>query len=309
MREIKIIHHNDLDGFMGANVIRAKIATKVSGLSAKVKYFCCSHDKKDVDMPKRETFNQNGKDIVLMVDYSVDAEMMKWLRDNTEFYWIDHHKSSIEDSVKMGYDDTKGLRKIGLCGAELAWMFSFKNKQLPAFLKMVGDYDTFRSFENKEHHQDKVVPFSLGSVVCMNNLNPENYGADDFYFNDLMDLEESDYLIDKFIDAGKIVYKYKEMFGRTENSDITYVRKIWGYNVLCLNSSNTGSLDLTIPATFDTNIHDMMCVYSYNGSKWCYGLYTDKEGIDVGKICSSYGGGGHLKAGGCVMEKLLPELL
>jgi oligoribonuclease NrnB/cAMP/cGMP phosphodiesterase (DHH superfamily) len=52
-----------------------------------------------------------------MVDYCSEAETMKWFKNNTNFYWIDHHISSVENSKKYEFDDIKGIRKVGLCGA------------------------------------------------------------------------------------------------------------------------------------------------------------------------------------------------
>ena len=67
-----------------------------------------------------------GFDEVIIVDYTLPAETMLWLKQNSHLVWIDHHYSSIMQSKEMGYDDVDGLRCAPgelICGAELAWKY------------------------------------------------------------------------------------------------------------------------------------------------------------------------------------------
>ena len=47
-----------------------------------------------------------------------------------------------------------------------------------------------------------------------------------------------------------------------------------------------------------------MIVWSYDGKKYTFSIYTEKKNIDVGQICQSmFNGGGHKGAGGGCSSK------
>lgn len=292
---IKIIHHNDLDGYISGIILKIKYP--------KAKCFCVNYDNYEQTFPSKNEFNKN--DVVFMVDFTAQPEMMEWLKNNVDFYWIDHHKSSIENSDKYGWNNIKGIRKNGLCGAELTWQFVTKEKEIPNFIKFVGDYDTFRRSKENYHNQT-VMPFFFGTQTHMDLLKPENFENGFFHlFNDFKD----EFIVNKMIEKGKIIYKYIEQTGKTENDLNCYVKNIWGYRVLCMNSCGRGSNQFTIPKTWNPQLHDMMLIYYYNGKNWCYGFYTEKENVDVSQIAKKYGGGGHKGAAGATTKALINELI
>ena len=56
--------------------------------------------------------------------------------------------------------------------------------------------------------------------------------------------------------------------------------------------------------------YDFMCNFFMNGkNSWNLSFYTAKDDVDVSKIASSFGGGGHRKAAGASGLKQLPEFL
>ena len=55
----------------------------------------------------------------------------------------------------------------------------------------------------------------------------------------------------------------------------------------------------------DPDKHDIMiCYVQSSDGNWIVSLYTEKEHIDVEKICAKYGGGGHKGAAGFRPETL-----
>lgn len=53
----------------------------------------------------------------------------------------------------------------------------------------------------------------------------------------------------------------------------------------------------------------MVNFYMNKDNLWNLSFYTAKEGVDVSKIASIFGGGGHVKASGASALKELPEFL
>ena len=293
---IKIIHHNDLDGYIAGMILKIKYPKAIC--------YCVNYDNPE-RFPGKHEFEKD--DAVFMVDYSSSPKMMEWLENNVNFYWIDHHKSAIEKANTYDYNNIKGIRKDGLSGAELTWQFVTKEKEIPLFIKLVGDYDTFRR-SKETYHITTVMPFFFGTQTCMDFLKPANFERETNFFHSFDDFKK-DSIVKDMIEKGSVVYKYMEQTGKIENELNCFVRNIWGYRVLCMNSCGRGSDQFTIPHTWNPELHDMMLIYYYNGNNWCYGFYTEKEGVDVSKIAVKYGGGGHKGAAGATTKELLKELL
>lgn len=286
----KVFFHSDLDGYTAGSI--------VSTVFNDCQFIECNYDNRINPLK----YLQRGDDVIV-VDYSFLPDEMIRLREQCNLTWIDHHISAIDDSVKYGYEDVKGLREIGLSGAELTWKFYYGDS-IPEFVQLVGDYDTFRSY-GKNRFNKTVLPFFFGAEMFLPGLNPKNQGKEFFLFEP----EKLQSLAKKFIRLGEVVYRYKKMAFSKINRDNAFVRKIWDLRVLCLNTCEIGSLCLTLPKTFDPQKHDMILCYNFNGEKWSYGFYTnDHPEVDCSKIARIYGGGGHRCAAGAVTNHLLEEL-
>ena len=286
-----VFFHSDLDGYVGGSI--------VGYFCGNAEYIECSYDNriKPLEILK-------SGDSVIIVDYSFLPEEMVWVKENCKTIWIDHHVSAIADSEQYGYDDLPGMREIGPSGAELAWRFVFTERPLPRFVELVGEYDTFRNYGQKRFFKE-VVPFFYGAEMFLAGLNPKNFKKVSYLFN-FADLDE---LCKKFIKLGEVVFRYKKATCSKINKENAFVRNIWGYRVLCLNTCETGSLCLNIPGTFDLSKHDLMLIYNYNGKSWSYGFYTEEgSNVDCSAIAKIYGGGGHIQAAGCTTKELLKEL-
>lgn len=291
---IHIIHHNDLDGYMSGTIL------KIYNPTAK----CYSVDYDHIEnFPSKEVFNQG--DTVFLLDFTASDEMMNYFMNNTDFYWIDHHKSSISSSKEKGFDKIKGFRKEGLCGAELSWIFCNKDKEIPDFVKLVGDFDTFRKSE-EDYHYNVVLPFFIGVQLEFDNLIPENFDSKNFLFKKIEDFEDIN--VKKIINTGKIIYDYKIKVNKVELFDKCFEIEFHGYKTLCVNSCDINSYELIASGIYDEKKHDLMIIYYFNGEKYCYGIYTQKKNIDVSKIAKKYNGGGHPGASGFTTSEIIKEL-
>lgn len=86
-------------------------------------------------------------DIIIMVDISFPPEAMMELVDlqkvGVNTFWIDHHITAINDSIKYGYDVLPGLRYNGVAAIENTWEFFFPKQPAPAVVQLLGTYDVW----------------------------------------------------------------------------------------------------------------------------------------------------------------------
>lgn len=288
---VHIYYHNDLDGYISANIVKTKVKN------------CILHQCKypNVIFNFSDTFDD---DVIYILDFCFDDKSMiklnKYYRDNV--IWIDHHKSSIDRSKKFGFYNLIGDRGIGFSACELTlqW-FNLRDSQ---FVKNVGQFDTFRNSNNRQYFHENILPFYFGCNFYIQKLKPQNY-------NVKLNLINNQQFLNKINKIGKIIYKnkYNQFCEQCKNN--SYVKKIWGYNVLCMNCSDKGSMVFQIPNYFDQKKHDMMLIYNYDGTKWNYGFYSPitKTNVDCSQIAKMYGGGGHKGASGCSTNELIQQLL
>jgi uncharacterized protein len=301
MPKTLLIHHNDLDGFSaGAQAMMA---------FPQAEPLCLGYGDPSA-VPGIDRLQEY--DTVIIVDYTLPVESMKWLRDNRRFLWIDHHLSAIKLSQANGYADAEGLRcEPGalICAAELAWRFFQGERPLPRMLRLVGDQDTFRN-STTSSFTNEALPFLYGIQPELEKHAPAHFHDTDYPWKTPQDLERDD-ICQKYIEKGTAIQEYNNYYNGTIAKEFAFERVLWGgKRVLCLNSPGHGSLRLQ-PA-FDPARHDAMLLFSFDGEQWDYGLYAgsgDTNRIDCSAIAASYGGGGHKGAAGFTTKELLPGLL
>jgi len=295
MSKTIIIHHDDLDGYIGGCVLKSK--------NIEADLLCLNYDNPD-KIPDKSFFKQYDR--VFIVDYSFKPEIMLFLEKTAFVVWLDHHISAIKDSKEFGYDSMAGIRDVNYCGAELAWKYYF-GLPIPNFVKMVGEFDTFRNAKNKKFFHEEVMPFFYGCQSQIENFNPKNSNDEDFIGT--VSIFKNDQNVERAIRTGKPIFNFLKYQWKELADKKSFVRNIWGYRVLCLNNSENGSMQLD--EAFNPKLHDIMLKFHYNGENWCYGLYTNTElkpNISVGEIAKSFGGGGHKGAAGFTTDSLLEEL-
>ena len=295
-----LIHHHDLDGYLAGDIalLHHPEATALS----------LNYDD-PAAIPALEALA--GYSLVIVVDYSLPPETMLQLFQDGRLLWIDHHISSIRKSEAHGYDQAPGLRITRTdnppCGAELAWQF-FEQTPVPRMLKLTGDFDTYRNSHAPEFQSD-VMPFFYGTQLVFDRIKPGNFHQPDFLLPDAAHYQ-NDAWCDELIHNGRLIQAYNRKYYAGLLRESAFVRHIWGLRVLCFNCAGHGSSNMQ-PA-FDPALHDAMLLYSFNGKRWSYGLYTDdqaKPDLDLSRIANQYGGGGHRSACGFSTTSLLPELL
>ena len=295
-----IIHHHDLDGYVAGDIALLKYPDAET--------LSLGYDKPDLE-PDMERLNAYA--LVVIVDYCLPAPLMRELCRRGTAIWIDHHVSAIRSAAEEGFDSLPGLRSDPdappECGAELAWRF-FLGGEPPRFVRLVGEYDTFRN-SHAPIFDEEVMPFFYATQLHFDEeYLPANAASPAFRLKTAADFQD-EARCEELLRQGRLIRDYVEEHYRRATAEAAYVRQIWGCRVLCFNCHGHGSV--AVKPAFDPEKHDIMLRYSYNGHKWGYGIFTDgeaKPAVDVAAIARHYGGGGHRCAAGFSTDELLPEL-
>lgn len=294
MNKTYIFHHDDLDGIASSLILKNYYFNS--------KCISCSYEKELIN--PLNVVNKN--DTVVIVDYSFAPEIMRelYLLLDDNLIWLDHHISAINNSKKHGYNKIRGVRDTNYCGTELSWSWCIPNRKFPNLIKAIGDFDTFRNFGTKSFKDALCIFYGIKSYDDF-----ALFKAIESYYHNWDNNDSSWYSM--FYHAGEFVYLYKLNEYKENGENNSYERTIWGLKVLCMNTYD-GGLCLQLPKIYNPEKHDMIVTYNYNGNKWCYGFYTDKDyhpEVDCSKIASQYGGGGHKAAAGATTNYLLKELI
>jgi len=268
-----VFYHNDLDGQCCAAIINMATNIKFDNMIP------VNHGE---HFPI-ELINEN--ETVYIVDFFPKREIFDKLFNITKnIIWIDHHKSSIENNSDLSY--LNGIRTIGYPAAcELTWKHFYNGKSIPKVVKNISLYDTWK-FES--YNTLKLVTSLMKTSKTIYDIR-------------LM-LEEdslSDELYDIYLDNGNIIFeanKYENKEFILNNAFITTLDK---YKIIACNIKGNAIVYL------DSILNDIdfVCTFYFNGENYKYSIYHPpfdyKEcNIDLSRIATTFGGGGHFSAAG-----------
>lgn len=309
-----IFHHDDADGILAAAIVNYFIEGE--------KEFISSSYGMKIDMEKIDV-----DDNVIIVDFSFPPNIMENLCLIAEnVIWIDHHISAINiwnDYLEKrrkeypGYSDIDGIRDVGLSGCELTEIyFSKKYGKNPKswrpeavnsrLVETIGTFDTWKK-NNKYVSFEDANKCMIGFVGEI--LSPEDKSLLTYFNEEYSNKEKNNDkdLTESFIEYGNIVLKYLNNFQNKKISNNHFISKILGHSAVVVNCPLKGSSPLI--DSYTKSGADIMCIYFFDGDKWQYSFYTEKENIDVSLIARMLSkddtgiGGGHKKAAGCTLTK------
>lgn len=288
MNQVKIFHHNDLDGYAAAAAV---FYERYEGVYDPIIQFIeLSHESTDKE--KIETVEEG--DIVWLVDYSFSESTLpnlKYiLKKANKVYWIDHHNTSIK-LVKMYPElvQIDGLVLEGISGAALTYMYINGIKpenyedEVPYFLKIISDYDCWQ----KKYSQSDF--FALGmKVTDMRNISSTTYSS---LFKDKSMSKST--TVDTIVERGLTIRKYL-------NEEYKFIREHYGYEAIiedykcfCVNNEGNSWVFGDLISQYPICI-----LFSFNGESYMVSLYSDDPDVDCSKIAEKFGGGGHRGAAG-----------
>lgn len=281
---MKCFYHNDMDGKCAGSIV-----ARFTGNYNKEDYIMY-----DYSAPYPTELIEDGE-TVYFVDLSFSSNSIDKLEEilhkkNCKLIWCDHHTSSME--VLRGnpeYNKIPGIRKEGISGAALTWMY-FKScsfEEIPKFVKYVSDFDCWK--------------FSYSDTMFFKyGLESTEYDALDIIWNQLVRDGSQHTLLNQMIEKGKAIDAYVTREYALYKEKYAYEGKIDGYKCLIVNRSCNSLI-------FGDSINDypIVAIWAYDGKKYKYSLYSTHKDVDCSKIAEKFGGGGHKGAAGFVSDKLV----
>lgn len=234
---------------------------------------------------------------VYFVDLSFSVNTIDKLKEIIEqkkcdLIWCDHHSSSMEIlKTYPEYNNIKGIRREGISGAALTWMYFYgcEFDEIPQFVKYVSDFDCWK-FEFED------------SLYFKYAVEAKDHDALDIIWNKLVrDANDSKTpRLHEMVEKGKTISKYVKKEYKAYREAYAYESRIDGIKCLVVNRSCNSLV-------FGDLIEDypIVAIWAFNGDIYKYSLYSDKPDIDVSKIAERYGGGGHKGAAGFVSDKMI----
>lgn len=238
-------------------------------------------------------FEKIEKDeLVFILDYSIEPEEMKKLLEITDqVYWIDHHVTAIEKYQKFN-KYIKGLRSIKRSGAYLTWEFfatGENTSEMPQFIKYVDDFDRWI------FKYDESLYFNFG-ITLHSGFDPTN----PLVWDPLFEGDEEE--MTNILRSGEIINSYKEYYRRKVKF---YKINFEGLTFAAINTKGNSK----VFEFAKTKSCDALMLWYFDGVNYNYSLYHEKnhKGIDLSKIASKYGGGGHAGASGFSSKNFLAK--
>lgn len=280
-------HNKDLDGFSSGAIMKRKFP--------KAKFIGYDYGQPfevPIGVP------------VMMADVSLPMPIMLDIAkaSNSQFLWIDHHASAIQEYRNLLLDINpnpaelilspfKAVLVDGIAACEIAWDYFFPDEEMPLAIKLLGEYDTWRN-QDKHRWENEILPFQFGMRQVCNSL--ENFP---------MELLERDTenQVQKIIENGKVILTYQSQINELQCKK-AFEFEFEGLRAICLNGGGFNSD--TFKSIYDETKHDLMMPFQWTGKSWTVSLYTTKDGIDCSLIAKSKGGGGHKKAAGFQVQDI-----
>lgn len=138
---MKCFYHSDMDGKCAGSIV-----ARVTGNYNSKDYIMYNYDG---EIPTE--LIEDGE-TVYFVDLSFSVNTVDKLKEIVEtkhcdLIWCDHHSSSMDILAKYPeFSSIKGIRKEGISGAGLTWMYLMgcDFDDIPLFVKYVSDFDCWQ---------------------------------------------------------------------------------------------------------------------------------------------------------------------
>jgi oligoribonuclease NrnB/cAMP/cGMP phosphodiesterase (DHH superfamily) len=278
-------HRMDLDGHAAGAIARR--ALEVSG--EKVRLY--PYDYAD-HFPEREI--EKG-DTVWFIDVAWQPfeNMPRLGRERgCRVVLIDHHRSVAESGVldalesHFSLDNSRG-------GCLLAWEYLMRGRVAPEWVQLLSRYDVWDDHDAGVW-RGRIVPFQMG-MQALKTDPAENWR----FWLGLFSRDKGsagEFVRDRIRD-GRAILAYVEARNARAAADHAFEARLDGLRALCVNSTFFASAALE--PVWDPSRHDLMLIYARRrDGHWRVALFTAKPGVDVSRVASGYGGGGHRTAAG-----------
>lgn len=283
---MKCFYHNDIDGKAAGAIVARKTGN----------YNPANYIMYDYSKPLPTDIIQEGE-TVYFVDLSFSPNSVDKLEEivkkkNCDLIWCDHHDSSM-DILKQypEYNSVKGIRKTGISGAALTYMYLYEceYEEIPTFLKLISDFDCW--LFKMEH----TLEFKYA-------LEGEDHDALDIIWNRLMKDNNmpTKATLNTMFTKGKTIQEYVAKEYEQYRIRYAYESRLDGYKCLVVNRSCNSLIFGELIKNYP-----LVAIWAFDGEKYKYSIYSDKEDVDCSKIAEKHGGGGHKGASGFVADAMI----
>lgn len=291
---MKIIYHRgDLDGIASGGLL--KHAFPLAEL----------HGAEFGDNIDELISSCEGENFVFMADFSIPLPKMVELASKVgRFVWIDHHwfiiKQYIENTALFPPTFTAYIGKEAndKSACELVFEYLYPGKDVPLFIQYLSQYDVWN------HKDPDVLPFQYGARLHFDSPKSSTFAEllaciDD---PDINDQGYSDYLVNEILLTGQTILDWQKQSAGFVAKEYAFEVEFEGYKAIVLNTPLKGSHEFD---AVKTSGHDIMISFNQRPDrKWRVSIYTERDDVDVSVLASKYGGGGHKKAAGVIVDKL-----
>lgn len=242
------------------------------------------------------------EDTVYMLDYALQPyDLMARLEKACKrFVWIDHHISAIDEVLPLLTKAVEGFQDSFFAACELTYMFFYEDEVAP-MVQLLGRYDIW------DHENPIVLPFQYGMRSLFNEptVIVDNQEILNPIWNKVigltLDSEAGMRFVKRCTDRGTAIIDYTRVSGAGIAKQLCFEASLMlhgkPYNAIVMNRPFVGSKGFD--GFYNADSHDlMMTFHMMPDGRWTVNLYTTRDDVDCSKICSDYGGGGHVKAGG-----------
>jgi nanoRNase/pAp phosphatase (c-di-AMP/oligoRNAs hydrolase) len=268
MKKIAVLYHaNCPDGFGGAWAAWKKFGNKADYVP--VRY--------NIEPPPIR-----GKELY-MVDFCYDEEhfINRLKKNNKSLAIIDHHLSAKKNfGMANG-----GVLDMEHSGATLAWMYFHPGKKIPKFLLHLEDMDLWR-FKIK----------GTKEFAAFIELLPQSFKTWDKAIKNF----EKPSSRKKFLNDGKLILKHNEMLMRKMVDKAATLVEFEGREVYALNTT-------ILESELGHKLYEMkppMSILWYVNKDGVKGSLRANGTVDVAKMASKFGGGGHKSSAGFRLSSL-----
>lgn len=317
MKTVCIYHSIDLDGWMSAAIVKHWFIKNNSRYT--IKDLDSRYEEGKLTAGNDELYflgynygqpipDLSEYDKVIMADISFSKDEMEKLFDrlNSNFIWIDHHKSAINMMFIEGDRSIHplGLQQTDYAACELTWMYFFPNESIPEIVRLLGRYDCFGHKGTNE--ETKVLEFQYGARQCISNYEE----AYDYLIESINHIPYEPRIEESIQNSGKAIYRYL-----CTEAKQTYKN---GFSIVLIDESTNFGDNITPlyseykfifinkerfnPINFGIDYHkdgyDGCACFWYANGMWNFSLYNDNGLVDCSAIAKKYGGGGHKGASG-----------
>lgn len=297
MKTTVIYHSADFDG-----IFCREIAKKFLG-ETDVEYIGWNHGDKKIVFPYEGT--------IYILDLSPEC-LGGDTYDSSRIIWIDHHKSSIE----RWPDITPGYRIDGVAACRLAWQW-FTNLEIahgrtsghladkldfidrkvsePLAVRLAGEYDIW----DKRDPNAELFQFGLRSRDMTHVWQALLHDVSLY----------SQEIVAGLVDAGESIQRYQQEQDASRINEAGFIIEWENLKFLAYNTTRCNSLTFAAKDVPETG-HDALLAFGWTGQKWKVSMYHAKHrtDLDLSKIASWHGGGGHRGACGFQVKELPFEI-